>query len=181
MWIFYCVVWISNILESVKSIINSPCSSRIPNIKAINNIADYNFYISMARLKAKLPTPGAFDSQFFPSSRAFVHKNFVDPLDAWGGMVRVRIERDITRSSMPPDPWEVSTVSTLSNGIGMMAEKAKLHNKKIKWKMEKIEKPHCDNILKISQIKTVLRIFRQSWWITMMSELVPSLCDAILA
>ena len=75
-------------------------------------------------------------------------------------MVRVRIERDITRSSrLPPDPWEVST---LSNGIGMMAEKAKLHNKKIKWKMEKIEKPHCDNILKISQIKTVLRIFRQS-------------------
>ena len=100
MWIFYCVVGISNILESVKSIRNPSCSSRIPNIKTINNIADYNFYISMARLKANFPAPGHLAVNFsrppgirqkiFSRPRAFVHKNFVDSQDArgWDGQGR---------------------------------------------------------------------------------------------
>ena len=50
-----------------KSIRNPSCSSRIPNIKTINNIADYNLYISMAKLKAKLPAPGHLTVNFFPA------------------------------------------------------------------------------------------------------------------
>ena len=54
-------------MRSVKSIRNPLCSFRIPNIKTINNIADYKFYTSMARLKAKFPVPGHLSSNFFPA------------------------------------------------------------------------------------------------------------------
>ena len=117
MWIFYCVDGISNILESVKSTRNPLCSFRIPNIKTISNIADYKFYTSMARLKAKFPAPGHLSSSFFlapghssgkifPAPGHLSGKIFPAPGHLCtkilltpgmpGGMVRVGIERDIS-------------------------------------------------------------------------------------
>ena len=88
MWIFFCIIGISKILESVESIRNSSPSSRIPNIKTINN------YISMVRLKAKFPAPRnltvifsqppGIHQKMFPSPSTFVDKNFVGPQDALG-------------------------------------------------------------------------------------------------
>ena len=113
MWIFYCVVGISNILENVKSIRNPLCFSRTPNTKTINNIADYNFYISMARLKANFPAPGhltvnffpapehSLEDDIFPAPRHLCTKILLTPGMPGDGMVRVGIERDITYMFFP--------------------------------------------------------------------------------
>ena len=84
-------------------------------MKTINNIADYNFYFSMDRLKAKLPTPGHLTVNFFPAPGHFTVNFFPAPghlcakilltpgMPGGGGMVRVRIERDIIPPSQLPE------------------------------------------------------------------------------
>ena len=73
-------------------------------LKQLTTLLTMNFDISMARLKAKFPAQ-AFDIQFFPGSRTFIRKFFQAPGHLCtkilltprmpGGLVRVRIERDI--------------------------------------------------------------------------------------